>query len=168
MLVLALMMIQLGGGSSGSGLKLEEVYVKADALRYGAYKISRTYDAKKMQSVAIIRRSGRVLATHDHGEGLAFSASRLRKVVFRYNKAAGKYYPEGHRYSGYLLQGIAEEIKKIKDDVNPLVPVLDVMLRYIYAGEKQRAWSIFERYYTARDNSRMRRAIRQRLKTATI
>src|SRR5260370_13288307 len=71
MLVLALMMIQLGGGSSGSGLKLEEVYVKADALRYGAYKISRTYDAKKMQSVAIIRRSGRVLARHDHGEGLA-------------------------------------------------------------------------------------------------
>jgi hypothetical protein len=102
---------------------------------------------------------------------LHFSESPLPKVVFRYDRAAKRYYPAGERYSAYLLKGIGEEIEEIKalnKDADPLPLVLDVMLRYVYAGKKKLAWSIFEPYYTMSDKQSMRREIRRRLNTDKI
>jgi hypothetical protein len=104
--------------------------------------------------------------------GLVFSESPLPKVIFRYNKITGKYYPAGKRYSAYLLKGIGEEIKEINNDIHnalhPLAPILDVMLRYIYAGEEKLAWPIFEQYYMLKDKKSTRHEIKQRLNTDKI
>jgi hypothetical protein len=79
-------------------------------------------------------------------------------AVFAYDKKAGEYRLANRRFSTYVLGGIEDDIKELEtlkaqrdrdglDTERHFSAVLQVTLKYIYAGKRDEGWAFFEREY---------------------
>lgn len=95
-------------------------------------------------------------------DGLCFACSPLPTIVYKYDTSAGRYYPANPQFRGFLLRGMSEWLKKLKKSDGPeFFPLLlHLMLDYIYAGERHKAWVLFDKEYGGSDKKSMRRKIR--------
>jgi hypothetical protein len=76
----------------------------------------------------------------------------LPLVIFKYDEKARKYLPANHLFKEYALKDIDTEINQLSSDDNRFISKLvDITLRYIYAGEEQKAWAFFDRVYNKPD-----------------
>jgi hypothetical protein len=90
---------------------MEQIYVKGDALRYGSYRVPRTYDAETKHSRAIVKRNGGVLARQSLGEGLAgIEATQFGLFSLLGNNrkqlAAQQYSGGAHRCHSWWIYGL--------------------------------------------------------------
>jgi hypothetical protein len=77
-------------------------------------------------------------------------------IVFKYNQRTQTYIPANPEFQDFALKDIEQKIKKARevgatDDSgnyyrNLLSAVLEVSLRYIYAGKEKEGWSFYEEY----------------------
>jgi hypothetical protein len=77
-------------------------------------------------------------------------------IVFKYNPRTQTYIPANPEFQDFALKDIEQKIKKARevratDDSsnyyrNLLSAVLEVSLRYIYAGKEKEGWSFYEEY----------------------
>jgi hypothetical protein len=77
-------------------------------------------------------------------------------IVFKYNRRTQTYIPANPEFQDFALKDIEQKIKKARevgatDDSsnyyrNLLSAVLEVSLRYIYAGKEKEGWSFYEEY----------------------
>jgi hypothetical protein len=105
-------------------------------------------------------------------------------AVFAYDERAGKYMPANRKFSAYLLRGVAREARKVEESNRrttfrlPRVrqtfhgehfrAVLDVLLKYVYAGEEQKGWAFFEKNYMLADKSEVEAAVKTRLRQSAV
>jgi hypothetical protein len=95
---------------------------------------------------------------------MSHASSIFPQAVFAYDKKAGEYRPANRRFSSYALGGIEDDLKELetlKAGGNPegdelyterhFSAVLQVTLKYIYAGKRDEGWSFFEREYTTHE-----------------
>ncbi|MBV9957857.1 MAG: hypothetical protein JO360_05515 [Acidobacteria bacterium] len=111
---------------------------------------------------------------------MAHSFSVFPRAVFAYDEKRGTYLPANRRFKDYLLTGIEEDLERLaveREKVEPnnialnepyLSAVLQVMLKYIYAGQRQQGWTFFEEEYFLSNKPQIRRDIRQALKDDPI
>src|SRR5262249_44913896 len=100
----------------------------------------------------------------------------LPKVIFRYDKQAGRYLPANHRYRDYLLEGIETEIKNLPTEIRPLPSSagelylarrLDVLLQFLYAGKEKEGWEFFDKAYTLPDADKIKAKVKEVLQDST-
>lgn len=103
-------------------------------------------------------------------------------AVFAYDERAGKYVPSNKRFSAYLLRGVARDARKAQALGRRLSKeerastfhgehfraVLDVLLKYVYAGEEAKGWAFFEKNYMLADKSEVEAALRTRLRQSAV
>ena len=103
-------------------------------------------------------------------------------AVFAYDERAGKYLPANRRFSAYLLRGVEREARKVEALSRRMTreeragafhgehfrSVLDVLLKYVYAGEEEKGWAFFERSYVLADKSEVRAALKTRLRQSAV
>lgn len=91
---------------------------------------------------------------------MSHASSVFPQGIFAYDKEAGEYRPANRRFQAYALGGLETDIKELEtlkakgnpdsDDVYPeryFSAVLQVTLKYIYAGKRDEGWSFFNREY---------------------
>jgi len=99
-------------------------------------------------------------------------------IVFKYQLSARKYAPASPKFSQPALKDIDERIAKTsqviesKDDPayarNVRSAVLDVVLRYLYAGKRNEAWAFYEQHYNLEDKASLRIELNKKLGQDTL
>jgi len=121
------------------------------------------------------------ILTFDYFDRLCHALSPLPAVVFKYDRRLNKYLPANHLFSDYLLKGIGEDIERVnklneKIDFKSysdergeyLSAILEVVLRYIYAGKEREAWSFYETEYKLPDKEEVKTKIKEKLESCSI
>jgi hypothetical protein len=91
---------------------------------------------------------------------MSHASSVFPQGIFAYDKKAGEYRPANRRLSAYALGGLEKDIKELEtlkavgnpdnDDTYSeryFSAVLQVTLKYIYAGKSDEGWAFFNREY---------------------
>lgn len=87
---------------------------------------------------------------------LSNADSPLIEVVFRYDPRARKYLPANQEFQDFALRGVGrgieavgrerEKLKAGGPDAALLSAVLEVSLRYLYAGRTEEGWAFYEQF----------------------
>lgn len=100
----------------------------------------------------------------DYFYGLSHASSVFPKAVFAYDNKSKTFVHANHKFSNYLLEGIDQDKKKVEEARNNssdttldlenekeirnsegyLSPVLEAVLKYIYAGQEDLGWKLFD------------------------
>ena len=120
-------------------------------------------------------------ANFDYFDRLPHVLSPIPTVVFKYEEKKNTYLPANHLFAQYLLKEIEEDIEKVRefkdktdfttydDDLGDYLSLmLQVVLRYIYAGKEKEAWLFYDKEYHLRDKEEMRSKIRKKLESCLV
>ncbi|MBD0370167.1 MAG: hypothetical protein ICV60_04980 [Pyrinomonadaceae bacterium] len=115
---------------------------------------------------------------------MSHASSVFPQAVFAFDKKAGEYRPANRRFSANLLAGLEADIKeleKIKTEANPekdelyterhFSALLQVTLKYIYAGKREEGWAFFNREYKTHEGisrEKMRAEIEETLREEPV
>ena len=117
----------------------------------------------------------KTIATFDYFDGLCHACSPLIPIVFKYDAKEKKYLPANQIFQEYALDGIDEYKAKVElvnkalkpadlgDRMKALEAVLEVSLRYIYAGKESDGWAFYDREYKLPDREETKLKIRKEL-----
>jgi hypothetical protein len=141
---------------------------------------SKDYDVSREMGVVDIDGDGvkeltQAVMHFDYFYGLPHSLSPLPRVIFKYDPQARKYIPANREFADWLLGGVekekegAEEVSQralsapghSNDHYNYIAAMLDVMLRYIYAGREVEAWAFFDEHYVLKDKKALKSKIEE-------
>jgi hypothetical protein len=103
-------------------------------------------------------------------------------AVFAYDDAAGRYVPSNRKFSAYLLRGVARDAAKVKAINRRMTKeerastfhgehfraVLDVLLKYVYAGEERKGWAFFESNYVLGDKAEVEAGVKSKLLESAV
>jgi len=105
-------------------------------------------------------------------------------AVFAYDERAGKYLPANRKFSAYLLRGVGREARKIEETNRRTIfrptrarqtfhgehfrSVLDVLLKYVYAGEEQKGWAFFNSNYMLKDKAEVEAGVKEKLLESAV
>jgi hypothetical protein len=113
---------------------------------------------------------------------ISHADSRFPPVVFQYNPRAGKYLPANRRFPSRILQGVKTNQMKIAEwnqapglgELNAgsrsdyAAEVLGVFFRYLYSGQRKKAWDFFENNYKLGDKQEIMSDIKNILQGCAI
>jgi hypothetical protein len=103
-------------------------------------------------------------------------------AVFAYDERAGKYLPANRKFSAYLLRGVARDIAKVEALNRRMTKeerastfhgehfsaVLDVLLKYVYAGEEEKGRQFFDSHYLLSDKSEVEAGVKEKLLESAV
>lgn len=103
-------------------------------------------------------------------------------AVFAYDERAGRYVPSNKKFSAYLLRGVARDVRKVEALNRRMTKeerastfhgehfsaVLDVLLKYVYAGEEQKGWQFFDSNYMLADKSEVEAGVKAKLLESAV
>lgn len=92
------------------------------------------------------------------------------EIIFKFNPSLNQYLPANPQFANHLLRDVDEQTKLIKRDNRDaqLADILNITLKYIYAGKDKEAWEIFEKHYDFEDKEIKRNAIKDALEKDVI
>ena len=103
---------------------------------------------------------------------VAISQIPLPEVIFKYDTRAAKYLPANTLHKNYLLREIEESTQKIreasKNSFDHLADVLNVALRFVYAGEEREGWALYDKVYQLPDKEEVRSRVLAVLKDEPV
>jgi len=103
-------------------------------------------------------------------------------AVFAYDEGARKYVPANKRFSSYLLRGVARDVREVETLNRRMTreeiasgfhgehfrAVMNVLTKYVYAGEEEKGWAFFKTHYMLADKSEVEAAVKKRFKESAI
>ena len=103
-------------------------------------------------------------------------------AVFAYDERAGRYVPSNRKFSAYLLRSVARDAAKARAVKRRLTKeerastfhgehfrtVMDVLLKYVYAGEERKGWEFFEANYVLSDKAEVEAGVKEKLSESAI
>jgi hypothetical protein len=93
--------------------------------------------------------------------------SPRQPIILKYHPSIRKYIPANKQFQTFVLQDIDQRIGKgreIKQNMNNsscYAAIIDVTLRYLYAGKPKEAWAFFEREYNQSDKREQEVALKK-------
>jgi hypothetical protein len=141
------------------------------------------YDSSKYDIVYELRASdidndGKLEIIQNLGSFWYFNSDNLfsprPQIIFKYNSSTGSYIPANPEFKEILLKDIEQRIAKMREvierkddrayDLHVRSAVLDVVLRYLYAGRKDEAWAFYDQNYNIEDKESLRAQLKDKLK----
>ncbi len=103
-------------------------------------------------------------------ENMSMAETQLPTIIFKYDAKAREYLPANPMFQNYLLSGIEDEIKKLNSGTvgSYLSDRLDIVLRYVYAGKEQEAWSFFDKEYKLPNKEEIKSKIKSVLENESV
>lgn len=138
---------------------------------------SNNYDVVLELRVADLDHDGKLEILQNLGSFWYFKSNNILSprppILFRYNPEEARYTPANPAFKEVTLKDIGERIDKArkvierKDDpaheLHTHSAVLDVVLRYLYSGEEDEAWSFYEKHYDLRDKTAFKEELKDKL-----
>lgn len=140
------------------------------------------YDVVNELRTADIDGDGRLEVTQNLGSFWYFNLDNVYSprppMIFEYQLSTHKYTPANREFNQSALKDIDQRIAKTrqviesKDDPahvrNVRSAVLDVVLRYLYAGKKNEAWAFYEQQYNLEDKASLKIELKKKLVHDTL
>jgi len=117
----------------------------------------------------------------DYFDRLSHADSPVSVAYFRFSKEKGRYVLANREFSRLILARIAQEedsVKAAADTLNPaafgdengvyLSAVLQVVINYVYAGQRDTGWNFFDKWYSLGDKEDMKKKIQDVLAESKI
>lgn len=116
--------------------------------------------------------------TFDYFYRCCHAAFPSNSIIFEYDKKLKKYTVQSIEFKGFIIPEvqdsfkISSEFENIKttdnpDEVDPggyyLGSILNEVIPYLYAGEAQKAWELFDKYYILSDKEEIKELILKKL-----
>jgi hypothetical protein len=107
---------------------------------------------------------------YDFQDKMAISQIPLPEIIFRYDPKSARYLPANHLFSEYALRNVDSEARRAKgpDEMSVRSGVLNILLDYIYAGEREKGWLFFDRQYMLSDKDEVEHRIKAILKAQPV
>jgi hypothetical protein len=96
------------------------------------------------------------------------------QIIFKYNSSAGSYVPANPEFKEAALKDIEQRISKTREVIerkeDPAYAlhvrsaVLDVVIRYLYAGKIDEAWAFYDQHYNVQDKESMKAELKEKLR----
>ena len=141
------------------------------------------YDSGKYDLVYELRVSdldsdGKLEIIQNLGSFWYFNSDNLfsprPQIVFKYNPGTRSYLPANPEFKETVLKDIEQRIDKTREvsarkddpayDLHVRSAVLDVVLRYFYAGKSDEAWAFYDQHYQLADKESFRTQLKEKLK----
>lgn len=117
----------------------------------------------------------------DRFDRLSHAASPFSTVYFKYSPGKRRYILANRFFAKLFLEEANEKTKLLKAFAQPIdaksfvdstgeyvSAVLDVMMEFVYAGEKERGWIFFDEWYRLPDKTKMKKKIQAVLESSRI
>jgi hypothetical protein len=138
---------------------------------------SKKYDVVFELRVADLDRDGNVEIIQNLGTFWYFNSNNVfsprPQMIFKYNSSLGSYIPSNPEFKETVLKDIEQRIEKTRQvaqnrddptyDLHLRSAVLDVVLRYLYAGEKDAGWAFYDQNYNLEDKEPLRAQLKTKL-----
>jgi hypothetical protein len=138
---------------------------------------SNKYDVVYELRVSDLDRDGKLEIIQNLGSFWYFNSDNLfsprPQIIFKYNSSTDRYIPANPEFKETVLKDVAQRIAKTrevierKDDrayeLHTRSAVLDVVLRYLYAGRKDEAWAFYDQNYNVEDKESLRTQLKDKL-----
>ncbi len=95
----------------------------------------------------------------------------LPNIIFKYHPGKRRYLPANSIFKEKLLKHIIEAPpvgQSVGSEFNHRSGVLDNLLTYIYAGEKQQGWAYFDKHYRLNDKTEIRNRVEEILRAQPV
>ena len=111
---------------------------------------------------------------------MSHASSVFPSAIFSYDEKMRMYLPANHKFSSYLLEGLEEDLQRVveergKVDSNNVIAnerylaaVMQVTLKYIYAGQEADGWEFYDLEYSLNNRDGIKADIRKALKSDPI
>ena len=96
------------------------------------------------------------------------------QIIFEYNSSMDSYIPANPEFKETALKDIEQRINKTrevterKDDpayaLHVRSAILDVVLRYLYAGQSNKAWAFYDQHYNVEDKESLKAELKEKLR----
>lgn len=144
---------------------------------------SSKYDVVYELRVSDIDSDGKVEIIQSLGSFWYFNSlgnlfSPRPQMIFKYNSSTESYIAANPEFKQAALKDIEQRISKTREVIerkeDPAYglhvrsAVLDVVLRYLYADEREQAWAFYEQHYNVDDRESLRAALKDKLKQDTL
>ena len=138
---------------------------------------SKKYDVVFELRVADLDRDGDLEIIQNLGTFWYFNSDNVFSprppIIFKYNSSKGSYVPSNREFKETVLKDIQQRIDKTREvaqnrddptyELHLRSAVLDVVLRYLYAGEKDAAWAFYDQNYNVEDKESLRAELKAKL-----
>ena len=141
------------------------------------------YDSNKYGVVYEMRvgdldRDGQLEIIQNLGSFWYFNSDNIfsprPQIIFKYNSVTGSYIPANPEFKGVALRDIEQRIGKTREvietkedpayDLHVRSAVLDVVVRYLYAGSGEEAWAFYDQNYNLDNKDSLRAQLKDKLK----
>ncbi len=141
------------------------------------------YDSNKHDVVYELRvsdldRDGKLEIIQNLGSFWYFNSDNLfsprPQIIFKYDSSMSRYIPANPEFKEAALKDIEQRIGKTRAvierrddqayDLHVRSAVLDVVLRYLYAGKRDEAWAFYDQNYNVEDKESLRSQLKDKLK----
>jgi hypothetical protein len=107
---------------------------------------------------------------------MSHASSVFPTAVFSYNEKRRRYLPVNHKFSSYLLKGMEKDLERVGEErariaANNVIAnerylsaVMQVTLKYIYAGRRAEGWEFYNLEYNLNDKDEIKADIKKALK----
>jgi len=143
---------------------------------------SSKYDVVYELRVSDIDSDGKLEIIQNLGSFWYFNSDNLfsprPQIVFKYDSSMGSYIPANPEFKETALKDIEQRIGKTrevierKDDpaygLHVRSAVLDVLLRYLYAGKRDEGWAFYDQHYDVGDKESLRTQLKDKLKQDAV
>lgn len=122
----------------------------------------------------------RTILTFDYFHA-SHASSVFPTAIFTYDRRRKKYTPANRQFSDYLLENIEHDIEAAQKTISLYEgkevsefeeryyqAIVQVVLKYIYAGQKEKGWDFFEKNYHASDKKNLRKDLQNALRKDAI
>ena len=107
-----------------------------------------------------------VTAFYAYSDVIATGNTPLPEILFKYDRATGKYLPANQMFQEYALRGIEQKIAKLdsSDELLYRARVMDIVLQYIYASKEKDGWLFYDGEYKLTDKEELKSKMKATLK----
>jgi hypothetical protein len=138
---------------------------------------SKKYDVVFELRVADLDHDGNLEIIQNLGTFWYFNSNNVLssrpQMIFKYNSSMGSYIPANPEFKETALKDIEQRIEKTRQvaqkkddpayDLHLRSAVVDVVLRYLYAGEQDTAWAFYDQAYNVEDKESLRAQLKAKL-----
>ena len=136
------------------------------------------YDVVYELRVSDIDSDGKLEIIQNLGSFWYFNSDNLfsprPQIVFKYNPSTRNYIPANPEFKETVLKDIEQRIGKTREvierkedpayNLHVRSAVLDVVLRYLYAGKSDDAWAFYDQHYNVGDKESLLSQLKDKLK----
>ena len=131
-----------------------------DGSKWGVGRESDDFGVLDLDGDGVYEITAPITDLYDLQDKMSIYQIPLPVIVFKYSPTAKIYLPANHRFPDYFLESLSDiTTESDSDEYAAKSRILRLLLDYVYAGNEEKGWALFEQQYTFSDEVEVRKRV---------